>query len=106
MSDKENLAAAAARFDAALLRLESGLAAAVSKVADLARRTGFEDGHAAGLAEASVRPDAADDTAGPVLREELATARAREAALQAAVDEARAALDDAIDDIRAALGPV
>jgi flagellar biosynthesis/type III secretory pathway protein FliH len=101
MTDKENLAAAAARFDAALSRLEAGLSAAVSKVADLARATGYEDGLAAARAEAPV-----DDGGGPVLREALATAKAREATLQAAVDEARAALDDAIDDIRAALGPV
>jgi hypothetical protein len=40
------------------------------------------------------------------LRADLAAAKAREAALEAAVGEARAALDDAIEDIRVALGPL
>jgi hypothetical protein len=95
----------AARFEAALTRLETALAASVKKVADMARRTGFEDGiaHAAAQLEdvAVVGPDLT-----PILREELGAAKAREAALHEAVVTARAALDEAMDDIRNALGPL
>jgi uncharacterized membrane protein len=104
-----SLEAAAVRFDAAMARLEAGLSGAVSKVADMARRAGYEEGFADG---AATRPGEAApmlETGGedaPILREALAAARTREIALQAAVEEAKAALDDAIDDIRAALGPV
>lgn len=95
----------ATRFDAALARLETALAASVQKVADMARRTGFEDG----VAHANAQLD--DATIGspdltPILREELAAARARETNLQEAVTAARAALDEAMDDIRRALGPL
>jgi hypothetical protein len=42
----------------------------------------------------------------PLLQEELDAAKAREAQLQRAVEEARAALKDAMGDIRAALSPL
>ena len=42
----------------------------------------------------------------PVLQEELDAAKAREAQLQRAVEEARAALKDAMGDIKAALSPL
>jgi hypothetical protein len=94
-----------ARFDAALARLETALAASVQKVADMARRAGFEDGvaHAGAQLEevAAATPDLT-----PILREELEAARLREANLQEAVLSARAALDEAMDDIRSALGPL
>jgi hypothetical protein len=97
---------ATARFEAALIRLEGALAQSVSKVADLARRTGFDDGRKEALSEmAAQKGDTAPDLS-PVLREELHAARAREAQLQEAVDAARAALDEAMDDIRTALGPI
>lgn len=100
-SHDEDLAAAARAFDAALVRLERTLAAAVNDVADLARRTGYADGHAAGLAEA--RPGIEDSTATAVA---LEVARARNDTLEDAVVRARAALTEAIDDIREALGPL
>lgn len=95
----------AARFDAALSRLETALAASVQKVADMARSTGFEDG----VAHASSQLDeitASTPDLTPILREELEAARTREANLQEAVVSARAALDEAMDDIRSALGPL
>ena len=95
----------AARFDASLSRLELALAASVQRVADMARRTGFEDGiaHAAAQLDDAQAPSS-DMT--PILREELEAARAREANLQEAVLAARSALDEAMDDIRSALGPL
>ena len=99
----------ASRFDAALARLESALAASVQKVADMARRTGFEDGVAHANAAADPAPGHALATnldLTPILREELEAARTREASLQGAVASARAALDEAMDDIRSALGPL
>lgn len=102
----DDIGEATARFEAALIRLEGALAASVSKVADLARRTGFDDGRKEALAEiASHNSDKGPDLS-PVLRDELEAARAREVQLQEAVDAARAALDEAMDDIRAALGPI
>jgi hypothetical protein len=98
----DDIAAASARFEAALIRLEGALASSVSKVADLARRTGFDDGRAQALAEIGDKPT----DLSPILREELEAARARENALQEAVTQARAALDEAMDDIRTALGPL
>jgi hypothetical protein len=97
---------AAVRFDVALARLEVALAASVNKVADLARRTGFEDGRSQALSETSAQQSEAGPDMAPVLRTELEAARAREIQLQEAVMSARAALDEAMDDIRAALGPV
>jgi formylmethanofuran:tetrahydromethanopterin formyltransferase len=100
----------AARFDAALSRLETALAASVQKVADMARRTGFEDGVAHASSEwASSQLDEVGATTPdltPILREELEAARMREANLQEAVVSARAALDEAMEDIRSALGPL
>jgi hypothetical protein len=95
----------AARFEAALIRLETALAASVQKVADMARRTGFEDGvaHAATQTSSNLTTEA-DLT--PILRDELEAVRAREANLHEAVLSARAALDEAMDDIREALGPL
>ncbi len=107
MTDSENLSLSddAVRFAASLARLESALAASVHKVADMARRTGFEDGIAHAAAQqgdiSSPNPDLT-----PIFREELEAARAREANLQDAVATARAALDEAMDDIRTALGPL
>jgi hypothetical protein len=98
----EDIGEATARFEAALIRLEGALASSVSKVADLARKTGFEDGRNHALSEIVDKP--ADMS--PILREELEAARARESQLQDAVNQARAALDDAMDDIRTALGPL
>jgi hypothetical protein len=95
----------AARFDAALSRLETALAASVQKVADMARRTGFQDGVADSAAQLNQADPSAPDLT-PILREELEAARAREAALQDAVIAARTALDEAMDDIRSALGPL
>ena len=107
MTHSENLSLAddAARFDASLSRLESALAASVQKVADMARRTGFEDGmaHAASQLDDAAAPNP-DLT--PIFRDQLEAARAREANLQEAVAAARAALDEAMDDIRTALGPL
>jgi hypothetical protein len=97
---------ATTRFEAALMRLEGALAHSVSKVADLARRTGFDDGRKEALSEMAAQKGDAPPDLSPVLREELHAARAREAQLQEAVDAARAALDDAMDDIRKALGPI
>jgi hypothetical protein len=97
---------ATARFEAALMRLEGALAHSVSKVADLARRTGFDDGRNEALSEMAAQKGDAPPDLSPVLREELNAARAREAQLQEAVDAARAALDDAMNDIRKALGPI
>ena len=105
------------RFDAALRRLEVALAEAVTRVAELARATGFEDGRASGVSEgralamaeagsAEARATDRGPDLSPLLREELEAARAREAALQDAVTQARVALDEAMDDIRTALGPV
>jgi hypothetical protein len=104
-SSPPNIQDDAARFDAALARLETALAASVQKVADMARRTGFEDG----VAHASSQLDEATSSSPdltPILREELEAARAREVNLQEAVASARAALDEAMDDIRSALGPL
>jgi hypothetical protein len=98
----DDMTEATARFEAALIRLEGALAASVSKVADLARRTGFDDGRAQALAEIGAQPT----DLSPILREELEAARAREATLQDAVNQARTALDEAMDDIRTALGPL
>jgi hypothetical protein len=95
----------AARFDAALSRLETALAASVQKVADMARRTGFEDGVAHASSELDEVTAATPDLT-PLLREELEGARMREANLQEAVVSARAALNEAMDDIRSALGPL
>jgi hypothetical protein len=103
VSGSDDISDAAARFEAALIRLEGALAASVSKVADLARRTGFDDGRSQALFE--INADKTPDLS-PILREELEAARGREASLQEAVDAARAALDDAMDDIRQALGPI
>jgi hypothetical protein len=97
---------AAVRFDVALARLEVALAASVTKVADMARRTGFEDGRKQALAEISEQSDPTAPDMSPILRDELEAARAREANLQEAVTTARQALDEAMDDIRAALGPI
>jgi hypothetical protein len=105
----DDLDKATSRFDAALARLELALASSVSKVADLARRTGFEDGRAQGLAQASAAgtgPGADTIDLTPILREELEVVRAREANLQEAVSAAKSALDEAMDDIRTALGPI
>jgi hypothetical protein len=106
MSAPDDLDQATIRFEAALARLEIALVQSVSKVADLARRTGFEDGRNDALAQSSAASK--DDTAdlAPILRDELEAARARETNLQEAVTSARAALDEAMDDIRAALGPI
>ena len=98
----EDIGEATARFEAALIRLEGALASSVSKIADLARKTGFEDGRSQALSEIGDKP--ADMS--PILREELEAARAREGQLQDAVNQARAALDEAMDDIRTALGPL
>jgi hypothetical protein len=89
-----------ARFDGALSRLEAALEASVAKLADTQRKAGYLEGHAAGLREANVTGLAGDDPA------ELEAARAREAELCRAVDEARAALKDAMFDIKAVLGPL
>ena len=105
ISPTDDLDHASLRFDAALSRLEIALASSVSKVADLARRAGFEDGRTEGLAQSTSSQSDTPDLA-PVLREELEAARAREASLQDAVTLARAALDEAMDDIRTALGPI
>jgi flagellar biosynthesis/type III secretory pathway protein FliH len=111
-SASADLAAAARRFDGALSRLEQVLASAVADVAELARRTGYADGHAAGLAEGRVQvalpPEPAGVAPGSTLEDELARAalEQRTAELEQAVAQARAALDAAIDDIRGALGQV
>jgi hypothetical protein len=101
----DDLQDATSRFEAALLRLEIALASSVSKVADLARRTGFEDGKAEGVAQSTEFNDNSSDVA-PLLREELEASKAREASLHDAVTSARLALNEAMDDIRKALGPV
>ena len=95
----------AKRFDAALARLESALAASIHKVADMARHTGFEDGVAHAIANEEGVSGSGQDLM-PVLREELEAARSREANLQTAVSAARDALNEAMADIRAALGPL
>jgi hypothetical protein len=105
-SSSDDISDASARFEAALTRLEAALAASVSKVADLARRTGFDDGRREALAELSANDSTKSPDLSPILREELEAARAREAQLQEAVNAARAALDEAMDDIRQALGPI
>ena len=104
-SDSTPIFEDAKRFDVALARLESALAASVQKVADMARRTGFEDGIAHATSHILDAP-AADADLRPILRDELDAVRARENSLQEAVTAARTALDEAMDDIRAALGPL
>jgi hypothetical protein len=104
-SSEDPALADAARFDAALSRLELALAASVQKIAEMARATGFEDGLAQANAQSNETPTIGTDLS-PILREELEAARVREANLQAAVTAARDALDDAMDDIRAAIGPL
>ena len=95
------------RFDSALARLETALTASLARVTDAARRTGYEEGHQAGLREAQeTRGYPSTPDLNPVLQEELDAAKAREAQLQRAVEEARAALKDAMGDIRAALSPL
>jgi hypothetical protein len=106
VSGSDDISDAAARFEAALIRLEGALAASVSKVADLARRTGFDDGRSQALAEFNATNSEKGPDLSPILREELEAARAREATLQEAVNAARAALDEAMEDIRQALGPI
>jgi flagellar biosynthesis/type III secretory pathway protein FliH len=115
--NRARLDVAEARFTAALSRLEGGVSHAVHQVAELARRTGWEDGHAEGrreghsegyaegraaAAEASVSGH--DDSL--VLREALAASRARERDLAAALEEAQAAIDAAVAEIKAFVGPV
>ena len=95
------------RFDSALSRLETALAVSMARVTDAARRTGYEEGHQAGLREAQeTRGYPATPDVNPLLQEELDAAKAREAQLQRAVEEARIALKDAMGDIRAALTPL
>jgi hypothetical protein len=104
--ENDDISDAAIRFEAALTRLEVALAASVTKVSDLARRTGFDDGRAQALTEIAATSEGGSPDPSPLLREELEAARAREAQLQEAVNLARAALDEAMDDIRQALGPI
>jgi hypothetical protein len=95
------------RFDSALSRLETALAASVARVTDAARLTGYEEGHQAGLREAQeTRGYPSTPDVNPLLQEELDAAKARELLLQRAVEEARATLKDAMGDIRAALSPL
>ena len=103
--DNSDIQADASRFEAALIRLETALASSVQKVADMARRTGFEDGIAHASAQLEDATAALPDLT-PILREELEAARVREINLQEAVVSAHAALDEAMDDIRSALGPL
>jgi hypothetical protein len=95
------------RFDSALSRLETALAASMLRVTEAARRAGYEDGRQAGareVQEARGYPSTPD--VNPLLQEELDAAKAREVQLQRAVEEARAALKDAMSDLRAALTPL
>jgi len=95
------------RFDSALSRLETALSATMARVTDAARRTGYEEGHQAGLREAEdTRGYPSTPDVNPLLQEELDAAKAREMLLQRAVEEARAALKDAMGDVRAALSPL
>lgn len=112
------LQSAEARFTAALARLEGGVSHAVHQVAELARRTGWEDGHvegrreghaegyAEGLAAAKARksddPAAHDEVL--ALREALSASRSRERDLAAALEEAQAAIHAAVDEIRTYVG--
>jgi hypothetical protein len=105
-SQTDENADAATRFDAALSRLEVALAASVTKIADIAKRAGHEDGRQEALTEMAAQTSGNSPDLSPVLREELEAARAREVVLQDAVTSARAALDEAMDDIRAVLGPL
>jgi flagellar biosynthesis/type III secretory pathway protein FliH len=119
----DRLDAAESRFATALSRLEGGVAHAVHQVAELARRTGWDDGHtegrkeghaegyAEGLAEGrtQVQPGSApacldmrDEALS--LREALSASRARERDLAAALEEAQAAIHAAMDEIRAFVG--
>ncbi len=96
-----------ARFDSALSRLETALTASMARVTDAARRAGYEEGHQSGLREAAeTRGYPSTPDVNPLLQEELDAAKAREAHLQRAVEEARAALKDAMGDIRASLSPL
>lgn len=95
-----------ARFEAALSRVETALAASLTRVTEASRRAGYDEGLEAGLKKAEegrFYPSTPD--LNPVLQEELDAAKAREAQLQHAVAEARAALKEAMSDIRAALTP-
>ena len=95
------------RFDSALTRLETALTASMARVTDAARRTGYEEGHQAGLREIQeARGYPSTPELNPLLQEDLDAAKAREMQLQRAVEEARAALKDAMGDIRAALSPL
>jgi hypothetical protein len=95
------------RFDSALARLETALTASMARVTEASRRAGYEEGLQAGLREAEeARGYPSTPDMNPLLQEELDAAKAREAQLQRAVEEARAALKDAMGDIRAALSPL
>ncbi|MFN9008940.1 MAG: hypothetical protein ACK5WH_07380 [Hyphomonadaceae bacterium] len=95
------------RFESALTRLETALTASMARVTDAARRTGYEEGHQAGLREIQeARGYPSTPDLNPLLQEELDAAKAREMQLQRAVEEARAALKEAMGDIRAALSPL
>jgi flagellar biosynthesis/type III secretory pathway protein FliH len=112
------LQSAEARFAAALTRLEGGVSHAVHQVAELARRTGWEDGHSEGRREgyaegfaegaASVAPVTVDDGASRdevlALREALAASRQRERDLAEALAEAQSAIHAAVAEIRAYVG--
>lgn len=80
-------------FDSALSALEQNLVVAIEKMSN--------------VMEAKPSEHADDgDKSDLVLREELASARAREQELEHAITEAKSALSMAIDDIRVVLGPV
>lgn len=96
----QNLENSIQSFNQALHRLEESLVAAVSEVAELARRTGFEDGKNAAIDQSD------HDRSDLIIREELEKSKDREKELSLAINEAKSALNLSIQDIKSVLGHV
>lgn len=96
----QNLENSIEAFNAVLHKLEESLAKAVTEVAELARKTGYEDGKQDALSDiGSERNDL-------ILREELEKSKNREKSLTHAIKEAKGALNLSITEIKSVLGNV
>ncbi len=96
----QNLEKSIQGFNQSLHRLEESLAGAVAEVAELARRTGFEDG------KNSVEAQISNDRSDLIIREELEKSKDREKELTHAITEARSALNLSITEIKTVLGHI
>lgn len=96
----QNLENSIQSFNQALHRLEESLAIAVSEVAELARRTGFEDGKNSAIEQIG------SDRNDLIIREELEKSKDREKELTHAIHEAKSALNLSIHEIKSVLGHV